>query len=101
MFEELGEDVLRRREINDNVLSKILNKEGHLSVKIPAKILKSIPTINFESIKDHLTNDVHLKFFGLVDGKYPTEVKSDKFEDLVHLRYFEIINIIDKGELVD
>ena len=86
MFEELGEDVIRRREINDNVLSKILNKEGHLSVKIPAKVLKSIPTINFESIKDHLTNDVHLK--------------SDKFEGLVHLRYFEIINIIDKGELV-
>jgi hypothetical protein len=100
MFEELADDVMRRREINDNVLSKIINKEGSLSAMIPLKTLKTIPTINFESIKDHLTNDVHLKFFGLVDGKYPTEVKSGKFEALVHLRYFEIINIIDKGELV-
>ena len=101
MFEELGEDVLRRREINDNVLSKILNRKGSFSAKIPVKILRTIPTINFASIIDELSNDVYLKFSGVNDGHYLTEVKSGKYEGTVKLRYFEIINIIDKGELVD
>ena len=100
MFEELDFDVIRRREINDNVLSKLINKQGKLSVKISADILKGIPTVNFSKIMDNLANDVYLKISAWDDGKYPTEVVSGKYKGQVDLRYFEIINIIDKGELL-
>ena len=49
---------------------------------------------------DNLSNDVYLKISAWDDGKYPTEVVSGKYKGQVDLRYFEIINIIDKGELL-
>jgi len=100
MFEELDFDVIRRREINDNVLSKLINKQGKLSVKISADILKGIPTVNFSKIMDNLANEVYLEIFPWEDGKYPTKVKSGNYKEIVYLRYFEIMNILDKSELL-
>jgi len=107
MFVESNEDIVRRREIYDNVLSKFIKKEGILNLRISKEILQGIPTISFapeQKLIERFSSSkyVDLKVFPSTEDskKYPTKVTSGSYEGEVNLRYFEIINIIDKGELL-
>ncbi len=103
IIKELEENVIRRREIATDVLSKLINlinKKGPLSVNISTKVLEGIPTINFVNIMDKFLDEVHLKIFSCNNGMYPTEVESGNVKEKINLQYFEVINIINYGEVL-
>ncbi len=101
MLLEINENIKdEKNKIIENVLIKLIKKMDKIAVKISAEDLKKFFTINLNDIIDEFESDVYFYITINDKGEFPTFVINKKCEKVVNLELFEIINILNFGNLL-
>ncbi len=102
MLFETNENIKdEKNKIIENVLIKLIKKMDKITVKISAEDLKKFFTINLNDIIDELESDVYFHITAINnEEKFPTFIINQKCEKVVNLELFEVINIINFGNIL-
>jgi hypothetical protein len=96
-------DMVRFHDIEYNVMSKLLKRISNPTIIISKKKLEGLPTLTLNG-RLHLMDGEYVTFsvieYNDTDNRFTTEINSGNFSKTFDLRYFEIINLLDKGEFV-